>query len=39
MININQEVASVTLHNAHKKNNRAKSERSFTHLVFLYFWL
>ena len=34
-----EEVAGVILHNAHKENNRAKSERSFAHLVgnFLFF--
>ena len=31
---LNYEVASVTLRNVHKENNRAKSECSFAHLFF-----
>ena len=30
-------MASVTLHNAHKENNRAKCERSFAHLLYIIF--
>ena len=32
-----KEMAGVMFCNAHKENNRAKSERSLTHLLFLFF--
>ena len=34
----NKEMASVTLHNTNKENNRAKSERSFALFYFLSFY-
>ena len=34
---LNTEVASITLHNTHKENKRAKSECSFAHLLFFVF--